>query len=57
MFDLRTVVSLSTITSLSWSSPDKRPAPMRMRISGASNSVLVIGATVTELVAAKGHPG
>ncbi len=54
-FDLLTVVSLSIITSLSWSSPESRPLPpvMRMRISGASNSVLVIGATVTELVASK----
>jgi len=54
-FDLLTVVSLSTITSLSWSSPESRPSPalMRIRISGASNSVLVIGAVVTDFVASK----
>lgn len=52
-FDLLTVVSLSIITSLSWSSPDNRPSPpaIRMRISGASSNALVIGATVTDAVA------
>ncbi len=45
-----TVVSLSTITSLTWDNPPAPPAGIRNRNSGASMSLVVRGTTVTESV-------